>query len=80
MDAEPKYHVNQMLRCLHDWAKDHPARPVEDVMWDDCWHCFTYAFPLSLIRIEEYELEPVNAPDMTPQEWLDQYQKVQADR
>jgi hypothetical protein len=43
------------------------------VAWDACWNCYTYSFPLSLIRIEEYELEPTGDPDITPEEWFDQY-------
>lgn len=70
--SEPKYRPNQVVRILHDWAKDIPPRPVEDVAWDECWNCFTYAFPLSLIRIEEYELEATDQPDMTPDEWIAQ--------
>ena len=70
-----KYRPNQMLRCLHTWAKDHPARPVEDVAWDECWNCYTYSFPFSLIRIEEYELEPTGEPDITPEAWVTEYRK-----
>ena len=69
---EPKYRPNQVVRILHDWAKDIPPRPVADVAWDECWNCFTYAFPLALIRIEEYELEATDQPDMTPDEWIAQ--------
>lgn len=69
----PKYHPNQVLRCLHTWATDHPPRPVEDVMWDECWGCYTYSFPLSLIRIEEHKLVPSGDPDLTPEEWIAQY-------
>lgn len=72
----PKYRPNQVLRCLHEWAADHPPRPVEDVQWDECWNCYTYSFPLSLIRIEEYELEPSGDPDITPQAWLEAYRKT----
>lgn len=70
---QAKYRPNQVLRCLHSWAKDHPPRPVEDVVWDECWSCYTYSFPLSLIRIEEHELEPTSDPDMTPADWVQQY-------
>ena len=74
--AEAKYRPNQMVKCLHDWAKDHPARPVEDVAWDECWNCYTYSLPLSLIRIEEHELEPSGDSDITPDAWISQYRKA----
>ena len=70
--SEPKYRPNQVVRILHDWAKDIPPRPVENVMWDECWNCYTYAFPWALIRIEEHELEATDQPDMTPDEWAAQ--------
>ena len=70
--SEPKYRPNQVVRILHDWAKDIPPRPIEDVAWDECWNCYTYAFPWALIRIEEHELEATDQPDMTPDEWAAQ--------
>lgn len=74
--AEPKYHPNQMLRCLHDWAIGHPPRPVANVVWDDCWNCYTYSFPFSWILIAEDGLEPSGDPDMTPKDWIAQYRKL----
>ncbi|GIW90898.1 MAG: hypothetical protein KatS3mg109_1330 [Pirellulaceae bacterium] len=68
----PLYHRGQILRILHGWARDVPPRPVVDVQWDACWRCWTYSFPLSVIRIEEYALEPVGLPDIDPDVWLRQ--------
>ena len=74
MEQAAKYRPNQMLKCLHTWATDHPSRPVESVAWDESWNCYTYSFPFCMIRIEEYELEPTGEPDMTPEAWLAKYQ------
>jgi len=70
-EGEPKYRPNQVVRILHDWAKDIPPRPIEDVAWDECWNCYTYSFPLAMIRIEEFELEATGDPDITPQDWIE---------
>ncbi len=53
----PKYKKGQMLKVTLDWAKDIQPQPVEDVVWDESWNCYTYSFPKSLIRIEEHDLE-----------------------
>lgn len=66
---KPKYRVGQMLKAEHSWARDIPPRPVLDIMFDKSWNCYTYSFPRSLIRLEEYHLNPVDLPDMTPDEW-----------
>ena len=66
----PKYHVNQVVKIMHDWAKDIPARPVKNVSWDAGWNCYTYAFPLAMIRIEEHQLELTDLPDCTPEDWI----------
>lgn len=63
---KPKYRVGQMLKAEHSWARDIPPRPVLDIMFDKSWNCYTYSFPRSLIRLEEYHLNPVDLPDMTP--------------
>ena len=69
-----KYRPNQVLKCLHTWAADHPPRPVEDVAWDEHWQCYTYSFPLSLIRIEEDMLaHDDEVPDITPEDWIEWY-------
>ena len=67
---EPKFRRCQMVKILHDWAQNIPPRPIENSMWDEEWNCYTYAFPLALIRIEEHELEAVDIPDIDPEEWL----------
>ena len=78
MNEPPKYRPNQVLRCLHTWAKDHPPRPVEGVAWDGCWGCYTYSFPLAMIRIEEYALEPSGDSDITPEDWIIEYRAQKA--
>ena len=65
-NTSPKYHVGQMLRNIHSWAKHIPPYRVENVIWDGNWHCYTYGFPGTTIRIAEYMLELVEeAPNDT---------------
>lgn len=64
-----KYHIGQMLRITHSWAHELPVRPVSDIQWDEHWNCYTYGFPLCLIRIEEEMLAPTEEPDMTSEQW-----------
>ena len=75
-EMQPKYRPNQVVRITLDWAKDIPPRPIENVSWDDCWHCYTYAFPLALIRIEEHDLEATDMPDMAPEAWIEQRREI----
>jgi len=39
--SDPKYHINQMLKIKHSWAKDIPPRPVDSIVWDPAWNCYT---------------------------------------
>ena len=71
--SEPLYRPNQVLRNLHSWASENPARPVLDVLWDEPWGCYTYSFPFSAIRIEEEMLEPTGDPDITAREWAERW-------
>ena len=71
--CSPKFHPGQMVRVLHTWAAGHPARPVVRACWDESWNCYTYVLPLSLIQVEEHELEATGEPDMVPDAWVKRY-------
>ena len=74
MSNQPKYRPNQVVKILHHWAQAIPPRPVENVSWDECLNCYTYALPLiALLRIEEHQLEETDKPDITPEAWIEQY-------
>ena len=63
--SAPKFVVGDLLKNMHSWAKHIPPYPVEDVMWDECWKCYTYGFPGVRIRIEECMLALVRvSPDL----------------
>ena len=59
--SDPKFAVGDLLRNMHSWAKHIPPYPVEDVLWDECWKCYTYGFFGVRIRIEEHMLESIKA-------------------
>jgi len=67
---KPKFHRRQMLKNLHDWAKDILPRPVEDIVWYEYWNCYTYAFPGVPFLIEESMLEATSEPDVDPDQWM----------
>jgi len=67
---QPKFHRGQMLRNLHEGAEDIPPSPVENVIWDEHWGCYTYSFPGARLLIEESMLEATNEPDIDPDQWM----------
>ena len=76
---EPKFRLGQMLRNTHSWAKEIPPYPVESVIWDEPWHCWTYGFPGVCIRIEEYMLEPADDLDVINADACRRYPDAQDD-
>ena len=59
--AEPKYQPGQKVKITHSWAKELPPQIIDNAVFDEHWNCYTYALIGAALRIEEYELEPIEA-------------------
>ena len=60
-NPQPLYKPGESVVLLHEWARDLPAQTIENVIFDESWGCYTYAFVGKCLRIEEHELSPVES-------------------